>query len=289
VTPPAAHPRASFHPGPDGATATAEGACTYGELVAVTLAHGYVPAVVPRSRTTTLEEAVAGLGLGPSSFRNGLARGSVTAAGGGTYRVTVERARPFVALRTVRFTSLVELTAALALVSAERAWDGEQVDLVDGAVHTRHESYVVLGSWSDDVPAVSEYAGRGVYASSLRERGRDALTVPHYLWRWDTAPRGRARLRSLPGRSARDRPGRDLVVSVEEAAEFLDEVLGQVPERAPADPLWLCPLRRDDGDDRDRPPGTYVGVALRPGCWAVQPPSTASAAPVTKLASPESR
>lgn len=258
MTPPAAHHRVSFHPGPDGATATGHGTCTYQELVAVTLAHGYVPAVVPRSRSTTLGEAVAGPGLGPSSFRNGPARGSVV-VDGAVCRVGLERVRPFVALRTVRFGSLVELSAAVALVSAERAWDGEAVDLVDGGVFSRHESYLVLGSWSDDVPAVSDYTGRAVYAASLRERGRDALTVPHYLWRWDAAPHRRTGVRGPRGRSV---PEREVVVPVEETAGLLDEVLGQLPEQVPTGPLWLCPLRTVDHDGLPGTGSTYVGVAV---------------------------
>lgn len=256
MAPPRTPQRVSFDPGSDGepATATAGGTCTYEELAAVTLAHGYVPAVVPHLRATTLGEAVGGLGLGPSSFRNGLARESVL---GDTalLRVELERVRGFVALRTVRFVSPVGFAAAVALVSAERAWDGETVDFVDGAVFSRQESYLVLGSRSDDVPAVSDYTGRAAYHSSLRERGRDALTVPDYLWRWDTASRRRIGVQRLRGRPAPEQVERDVVVPVEEAAGFLERFLDH-DGPVPATPLRVCPLRLRD---RDGPPGAPSG------------------------------
>ncbi|MEK8225193.1 hypothetical protein NKG05_02215 [Oerskovia sp. M15] len=46
--------------------------CTYEDLVAVTLAHGLVPTVVPQLRTITVGGALAGLGIESSSLRNGL-------------------------------------------------------------------------------------------------------------------------------------------------------------------------------------------------------------------------
>src|SRR5687767_15228894 len=50
---------------------------TYERLVDATLAHGYMPLVVPQLRTITLGGAVAGLGIESTSFRNGLPHESV--------------------------------------------------------------------------------------------------------------------------------------------------------------------------------------------------------------------
>ncbi len=58
-------------------TADVQGMCTYEELVAVTLAKGFMPQVVPQLRTITLGGAVTGLGIESTSFRNGLPHESV--------------------------------------------------------------------------------------------------------------------------------------------------------------------------------------------------------------------
>jgi len=193
--------------------------CTYEDLVAVTLPKGFMPLVVPQLRTITLGGAVTGLGIEATSFRNGLPHESVlemdvlTGAGDvvtatpdgehadlfagfpnsyGTLgytvrlRIQLERVHPYVALRNIRFSTPEELTAAVERIVADRSWDGEPVDMLDGVVFSPGEAYLVLGRWADDVPALSDYTGQDVYYRSLRRRGRDALTVHDYLWRWDT-------------------------------------------------------------------------------------------------------
>jgi FAD/FMN-containing dehydrogenase len=299
--------------GADGAgtaTADVQGMCTYEDLVAVTLPKGFMPLVVPQLRTITLGGAVTGLGIESTSFRNGLPHESVleldvltgtgdvvTAAPQGEHadlfagfpnsygslgyavrlRIQLEQVRPYVALRNVRFGSPEELADAVAQIARERAFDGEEVQFLDGVMFSATEGYLTLGRWADDVPAASDYTGREVYYRSLRDRGRDALTVHDYLWRWDTdwfwcsrafgaqhplvrwvwpAAKRRsdvyhrlvglenryqvaARIDRWRGRPARERVVQDVEVPVGRTAEFLRWFLDNVPMT----PVWICPLR----------------------------------------------
>jgi FAD/FMN-containing dehydrogenase len=295
---------------PDAATADVQGMCTYEQLVATTLPKGYVPYVVPQLRTITLGGAVTGLGIESTSFRNGLPHESVleldvlTGAGEvvtarprgehadlfaafpnsyGTLgysvrlRIALERIRPYVALRNVRFGDLDELVTAIGVIISTGEHGGDRVDFLDGVVFSPTEAYLVLGTWADEVPSVSDYTGPAIYYRSLRERGFDALTVHDYLWRWDTDwfwcsrafgaqhPTVRrlwparyrrsdvyhrlvglenryhlaARLDALRGRPARERVVQDVEVPLERTAKFLRWFVTHVPMA----PIWLCPLR----------------------------------------------
>jgi FAD/FMN-containing dehydrogenase len=292
------------------ATADVQGMCTYEDLVAVTLPKGFMPYVVPQLRTITLGGAVTGLGIESTSFRNGLPHESVleldvltgagevvTARPEGEHadlfrgfpnsygslgyavrlQIQLERVRPYVALRNVRFSSPEELAEAVAVIAAERAFDGEEVQFLDGVLFSATEGYLTLGRWADEVPAASDYTGTGIYYRSLRDRGRDALTVHDYLWRWDTDwfwcsrafgvqnplvrrvwPAGKrrsdvyhhlvglenryqvaARIDRWRGRPARERVVQDVEVPVGRTAEFLRWFL----ENVPMTPVWICPLR----------------------------------------------
>ncbi len=291
-------------------TADVQGMCTYEELVAATLPKGLVPLVVPQLRTITLGGAVTGLGIESTSFRNGLPHESVleldvlTGAGDvvtarpdgehadlfrgfpnsyGTLgysvrlRIELEPVQPYVRLRNVRFGSPEDVAEALARIVADRAWDGEHVDFLDGVVFSPAEAYLTLGRWAEEVPAVSDYTAQEIYYRSLQRRGRDALTVHDYLWRWDTdwfwcsrafgaqhpvvrrvwpAALRRsdvyhrivglenrfgvaARIDRRRGRPDRERVVQDVEIPVTRTAEFLRWFLDAVPMT----PVWLCPLR----------------------------------------------
>jgi FAD/FMN-containing dehydrogenase len=182
-----------------------------------------------------------------------------------------------VALRNLRFSSLEELAAAVDRIVTDRTWDGEPVEFLDGVVFSATEGYLVLGRWADDVPAASDYTGQEIYFRSLRTRGRDALTVHDYLWRWDTdwfwcsrafgaqQPLLRrawpaslrrsdvyhrivglenrykvaARLERWRGRRPRERVIQDVEIPVGRTAQFLHWFL----EHVPMTPIWICPLR----------------------------------------------
>jgi FAD/FMN-containing dehydrogenase len=295
--------------------ADVQGMCTYEDLVGATLLHGFVPFVVPQLKTITLGGAVTGLGIESPSFRTGLPHESVleldvltgagdvvTAAPKGEHadlfagfpnsygtlgyatrlRIELEPVRPLVAMRHVRFGDLDELAEAIRVISVERAWDGEPVDFLDGVVFSATESYLTLGTWADEAPSISDYTGREVFYRSIRDRGRDALTIHDYLWRWDTDwfwcsqafgaqnPRLRrvwparyrrsdvyhrilgwenrygvvARIDRRRGKPARERVVQDVELPIETTAEFLRWFLGNVP----MSPVWICPLRlRDSG------------------------------------------
>ena len=303
---------------PDARTADVQGMCTYEDLVDATLPHGLSPLVVPQLKTITLGGAVTGLGIESSSFRNGLPHESVlemdvlTGSGevvtadrdgrhGDLYRgfansygtlgyatrlrISLEQVGRTVSLRHVRFHDLDSLVAAVGEVMDARAYDGEEVDYVDGVVFTAEESYLVLGRRTDDPGPTSDYTGREVYYRSIQHAGaavkRDLLTTHDYLWRWDTDwfwcsrafgaqdpllrrvwPRRWLRssvywrLVALDRRfdvadrleARRGRPPRERVVQdVEVPLGATAEFLRWFLREVPIEPIWLCPLRlRDD-------------------------------------------
>ena len=291
------------------------GMTTYEHLVDATLAHGLMPFVVPQLKTITLGGAVTGLGIESSSFRNGLphesvreievltGRGDVVVATpdgpdaelfrtfpnsygslGYALRVQIdlEPVHPYVTLRHVRFHDLGALSDALAAIVAERSFDGQPVDFLDGVVFTADEAYLTLGTWADEVPWTSDYTGQQIYYRSIQQRRVDHLTVRDYLWRWDTDwfwcsrafgaqnPRIRrlwpkrwlrsdvywklialenryqvaARRDRRRGLPERERVVQDVEIPVERTADFLHWFLREVP----IEPVWLCPIRlRDEG------------------------------------------
>jgi FAD/FMN-containing dehydrogenase len=287
-----------------------QGMCTYERLVDATLPHGLMPLVVPQLRTITLGGAVTGLGIESTSFRHGLPHESVlemdvfTGAGevvtarpdgpaadlfaafpnslgslGYATRLRIEL-QPIgrrVALRNVRFTELDALTAAVAEVMTTGVWQGRTIDAMDGVVFSPDESYLVLGTFTEETGPTSDYTGQAIYYRSLRERDADTLTGYDYLWRWDTdwfwcsrafgaqnpllrrvwpAALRRsevyhrivglenryqvaARVDHWRGRPARERVVQDVEIPVGRTADFLR----WFSEHVPMAPIWLCPLR----------------------------------------------
>jgi len=205
------------------ATADVQGMCTYEDLVAVTLARGYIPYVVPQLRTITLGGAVTGLGIEATSFRNGLPHESVvemdvfTGAGeavtcsreehsdlflafpnsygtlGYTTRIRIllEKVPPNVRLRHVRFDDPASAADAIARIVEARSHDGVRVDAIDGTAFSPGRIFLTLAEFTDTDPTatgegVSDYTGQDIYYRSIEERTTDTLTMADYLWRWDT-------------------------------------------------------------------------------------------------------
>ena len=313
---------------PGGRTADVQGMCTYEDLVEVTLAHGLVPLVVPQLRTITLGGAVTGLGIESTSFRHGLPHESVlemdvfTGAGEVVTASPTEHADLFttfpnsygslgyatrlrielvpvtshVALRHVSFTRAEEVADAIAEITGADAWEGEQVDLLDGTSFEPGHHVLTLGRFVDSDEPGSDYTRSGVYWRSVGERTTDLLTTHDYLWRWDTDwfwcsrafgaqqplvrrvwPRRLRRsdtyhrlvgldqrfgivdrLDARAGRPRRERVVQDVEVPVERLAEFLDWFDEAVGMR----PVWLCPLRLRRAEAGTNPWPTYP---LEPG------------------------
>ena len=313
----------------DAAARTADvgGMTTYEHLVDATLAHGLMPLVVPQLKTITLGGAVTGLGIEASSFRNGLPHESVlemeilTGDGrivvarpegehaalfhgfpnsygtlGYALRLTIELepVRPFVRLRHLPFGDPEACFATLGGICERGEHEGEPVDFADGAVFSRDEMYLTLGSWADEAPhAPSDYTRMDIFYRSLQRRREDVLTVRDFLWRWDTDwfwcsrvfgvqnPRVRRlvpkrwlrsanywklidlerryapvrRLERLRGRPDWEDVVQDIEVPIDRAAAFFAFFVEEVP----ISPFWICPLRQRD------PAARWPLYALDPG------------------------
>jgi FAD/FMN-containing dehydrogenase len=280
----------------------AEGLTTYEALVAATLPHGAMPAVVPELKTITLGGAAAGVGIEASSFRHGLVHETLeeidvlTGTGDivtcrrdnahadlfygfpnsyGTLgyalrlRARIVRTKPYVAITRARYDDADRFFAALA-----RSCAGD-----------------------------ADYAYERIFYRSIRERTEDYLAVHDFIWRWDTdwfwcsknvgaqnpllrRLFGREHLGSrtyqkimrwnarwnVTGRIDRWRHGhvesviQDVDVPLDRAAAFLRFFQGEVPIA----PVWICPLRTGRDADRfvlypTRPDALYVNF----GFWDV--------------------
>jgi FAD/FMN-containing dehydrogenase len=201
---------------PEAGTADVQGMCTYEDLVAVTLARGFIPLVVPQLRTITLGGAVSGLGIESTSFRNGLPHESVlemdVLTGDGQVRtvrpgddlfdafpnsygslgyatrlrITLEPVPSYVELRHLRFTDLDTLTTAVDTLVTTSMHEGVRVDALDGVLFAPGEAYLTLAHFTDRAGPTSDYTGTEPFYRSIQRRGTDRLTMHDYLWRWDT-------------------------------------------------------------------------------------------------------
>jgi FAD/FMN-containing dehydrogenase len=190
-----------------------EGMTTYETLVAGTLRHGVLPAVVPELKTITIGGAVSGLGIESSSFRYGLVHESVEEmdillADGrimtcsrqenpdlffgipnsyGTLgyilrlKARVIPARRFVHITHTRFRDFDSFFTEI-----ERVCAAATPDYLDGTVFGREELYVTRGEFVDAAPRASNYTYRHIYYRSIQHKTEDWLTAAGYIWRWDT-------------------------------------------------------------------------------------------------------
>ncbi|MFC0545338.1 FAD-binding oxidoreductase [Kutzneria chonburiensis] len=301
---------------PSTRTAQVGGMTTYEDLADATLRHGLMPHVVPQLKTITLGGAVSGLGIESSSFRNGLPHESVREMEilTGDGRVVVARAdnehaelfsgfpnsygtlgyslrleidlqpvKPFVRLRHVRFDNAHDCAAAIARICAERSYDGEAVEFIDGTVFSRGAMFLTLGDFVDTAPYTSDYTGQQIYYKSIPFKQTDYLTVRDYLWRWDTdwfwcskalgvqdpfvrrfVPRKYLRSDVYRKIVALDRhyglsrrvetllhgyPSEPVIQDIEVPVDRLPEFLEFFDKEIGISPVWLCPLQVTD----DRP------------------------------------
>ena len=190
-----------------------EGLTTYETLVAATLPHGVMPAVVPQLKTITIGGAAAGVGIEATSFRHGLVQdtllelevllpdghvvvctpdneqrdlfyGFPNSYGTLGYALRVKAlviaVKPYVRVEHMAYR---EPGAFFRDLDARC---GQAVDFVDGVVFGPDAQVLSVGSFVDDAPWTSDYTDRQIYYRSLQARTVDYLTVHDYLWRWDT-------------------------------------------------------------------------------------------------------
>ncbi len=191
----------------------AEGMATYEAIVARTLEHNLMPAVVPELKTITIGGAAAGVGIEASSFKYGLVHETLseleilTGDGRilrcrpdneysdlfhgfpnsyGTFgyalrlRAVAVPVKPFVELTHRRFSRTDVFFDALAQACASDA------DFVDGVAFSPGELYLNVCRFCDRAAEVSRYTFEHIYYRSIREKERDWLTVGDFIWRWDT-------------------------------------------------------------------------------------------------------
>lgn len=204
---------------PAARTADVGGMTPYDAVVAATLRHGLMPAVVPELKSITVGGAVTGGGIESSSFRFGFVHETVvemeilTASGEvvlcrpdnthndlffgfansyGTLgyalrlRIQLVPAGPYVHLTHDRYDSPEAYFEALsATCHEERVRDGD-ASFVDGVVFREGEMYRTLGRSCESADSVSNYRFMHPYYRSIRERGEDWMRIEDYIWRWDT-------------------------------------------------------------------------------------------------------
>jgi len=191
----------------------AEGLITYEALVAATLPHGVMPAVVPELKTITLGGAAAGVGIEASSFRHGLVHESlleldvltgtgdiVTCARDNEHadlfygfpnsygtlgyalrlRARTVATQPYVHITRRRYDDAARFFEALA-----RACESD-ADFVDAVAFGSGEIHLNEGRFAPSAPYVSDYTYENIFYRSVRARTEDYVTVHDFIWRWDT-------------------------------------------------------------------------------------------------------
>jgi FAD/FMN-containing dehydrogenase len=190
-----------------------EGLCTYEDLVAGTLPHGVMPAVVPQLKTITIGGAAAGVGIEATSFRHGLVHDTLLEIDVLLPHGEIVTCSPDNEQRDLFFgfpNSYGTLGYALRLrarvlpvkrfvrIEHERAHDAQRffellaercagpADFVDGVVFNANEYVLNTGVFVDEAPWQSDYTFEKIYYKSLLEKELDYLTAHDYIWRWDT-------------------------------------------------------------------------------------------------------
>ncbi|NBB78080.1 MAG: FAD-binding protein [Verrucomicrobia bacterium] len=204
---------------PVARTVDVGGMTPYDAVVAATLRHGLMPAVVPELKSITVGGAVTGGGIESSSFRFGFVHETVveieilTASGevvlcrpdnahsdlffgfansygtlGYALRLRIELvpAGPYVQLTHQRCEAPETYFEALAASCGEERARGGAASFVDGVVFREGEMVRTVARSCQSVESVSSYRFMRPFYHSIRERGEDWLSIEDYIWRWDT-------------------------------------------------------------------------------------------------------
>ncbi|MDO8775821.1 MAG: FAD-binding oxidoreductase, partial [Burkholderiaceae bacterium] len=190
-----------------------EGLTSYEALVAQTLRHGVMPAVVPQLKTITVGGAAAGVGIEATSHRQGLVHDTlleldILLPDGEVLHCTPDNAfrdlffgfpnsygtlgyalrlrlrtlpvKPFVKVEHLQFDAPDKFFRELAEHCLGNA------DFVDGVVFGPQQQVINHACFVDAAPWLSDYSFEHIYYRSLLDKPVDYLTVQDYLWRWDT-------------------------------------------------------------------------------------------------------
>lgn len=257
----------------------------------MTLKYGLVPIVVPELKTITIGGAVSGCPIESMSFKYGgfhdtcLEYEVITANGevlvctpnndnhlvfqmmhgsfgtlGILSKLTFKLvpAKPYVRVQYEKYGDVDAYVAAI-----RRHVRREDVDFMDGIIHSPSECVLSVGRFVDRAPYTHSYYWVKPYYETTRERTEDYLKTPDYFWRYDigvTNPTPRSPVaRFLVGRllgssqllwlgqklhwlMSADRPNLELDVFVpaRKAHEFLDWYARGFRYF----PLWCVPYRR---------------------------------------------
>jgi len=190
-----------------------EGMTSYEDLVAATLPHGTMPAVVPQLKSITIGGALAGVGIEATSFRHGLVHETVeefdVLTGDGRivtctaqndhrelyygfpnsygtlgYALRI-KARTIPVSRYVRLEHRRFGDAESYFHSVANACRSD-ADFVDGVVFDSGELFLTEARFVENAPYTSDYTYEHIYYRSIREKSTDYLTAADFLWRWDT-------------------------------------------------------------------------------------------------------
>jgi FAD/FMN-containing dehydrogenase len=198
---------------PEKRVCVAEAGVTYVDLVAATLRHGLAPIVVPELKTITIGGAVSGCSIESMSYKYGgfhdtcLEYEVVTSAGEvltctpenenglcfqmihgsfGTLGILTKLAfrlipaKPFVKMTYEKYESLADYKAAIS-----RRFRAQDVDFMDGIIHSPREYVLSLGRFVDEAPYTNRYDWMKIYYRSTSERKEDYLYTPDYFFRYD--------------------------------------------------------------------------------------------------------
>lgn len=198
---------------PERRICIAEPGVPFNELVDQTLPLGLVPIVVPELETITIGGAVAGCSIESMSYKYGgfhdtcLEYEIITAQGDvltcipenehalifqmmhgsfGTVGILSRLvfrlipAKPFVHLRYERHTSIDSY-----LESIWRHFERQDVDFMDGMIHSLSNLVLSVGDFIDSAPYTNRYDWLNIYYQSTARRREDYLKTPDYFFRYN--------------------------------------------------------------------------------------------------------
>ena len=194
-------------------TCTAEPGVTFVDLVAATLAHGFVPLVVPELKTITVGGAVVGCSIESMSFQYGgfhdtCTEYEVITSAGDVLRCTADNEHQLVfqmvhgsfgtlgilskltfrlipALPFVKVVYERHATAASYQDSIAAHAQHRDADFMDGIIHGPDLYVLSLGHFVDTAPYTHRWNWVAAYYETTARRSEDYFTTPDYFFRYD--------------------------------------------------------------------------------------------------------